>query len=58
MRGAESKTGLSMSPKQRLAALVKERQERAWLDENKAAIENYKAFVQRTGVFAEDERLF
>ncbi len=42
----------------RLAALANEPRRRAWLEENKEAIEDYNAFVERVGVFAEDERLF
>jgi antitoxin CcdA len=49
---------LSKALEQQLAAMTREARARQWLEENKAAIDDYNARIERRGVFSDGLRRF
>ncbi|MGB5279451.1 MAG: type II toxin-antitoxin system CcdA family antitoxin [Gammaproteobacteria bacterium] len=59
LRQAKSlKINLSQVLEQRLIEIVRAHQRELWLSENRQALEDYNAYVERNGVFSDELKLF
>jgi len=52
------KINLSATLEDELAHLIRQKQRAQWLDENRSALDDYNAFVEKHGVFSDGLRQF
>ncbi len=52
------KINLSATLENKLAHLIKQKRRSQWLDENRPALDDYNAFVEKQGVFSDGLRQF
>ena len=52
------KINLSATLENELASLIRQKRRAQWLDENRAALDDYNAFVEKHGTFSDGLRQF